>query len=95
MRGLLARKQLTGMKLAEQTTMPTLSTLPTPSTTGCAARIEWTGERIADLCDGTLDMSYAPMLVAYLLGWMDLCTADERRQYNELARRVSELREAA
>jgi len=71
--------------------MPTLSTLQTPATTDCAARIEWAGERIADLCDGTLDKSYVAMVWNYVVGWMDIATEDERRQYAALARRVQEL----
>jgi hypothetical protein len=71
--------------------MPTLDTLQTPATTDCAARIEWAGERIADLCDGTLGASYAAMVWNYVVGWMDLCTEDERRQYGALAHRVQDL----
>jgi hypothetical protein len=71
--------------------MPTLDTLQTPTSSDPVARIEWTGERIADLCDGTLSKSYAAMVWNYLAGWMDLATEDERRQYAALALRVQDL----
>jgi len=71
--------------------MATLETLTTPTGTTAAERIEWAGERIADLAEGKLTKSEASIVWNYLVGWSDLCSEDERRQYLALARSVQEL----
>ena len=75
--------------------MQTLSALQTPSATDCATRIEWAGERIADLAEGILTRETAVLIVSLITGWTDLCADDERRQYRELARMMQDMIEAA
>lgn len=57
-------------------------------------RIEWAGERYADLAEGKLAREEAGLLWAIVVGWADLATDDERRQYLTLARQLSELQES-
>ena len=73
----------------------TLDSIQTPETTDCATRIEWAGERLADLADGTLPMDAAHILVAYLMGWADISTEDEMRQYFTIAGRIDAMARAA
>jgi len=70
-----------------------------PATQSVTDRIEWAGERFADLAEGKLSIAEADFVVAYVYGWSDLCDVDSKRQYREMARNISELlssiREAA
>lgn len=51
-----------------------------------ATRIEWAGERYADLAEGILPPEIAPLLWNIVVGWMDLCDDEDRRQYKGMAK---------
>ena len=65
-----------------------LDSIQTPTSSDCATRVAWAGECIADLCDGTLPIEAAAIVWNYIVGWMDLCTEEERGWYGALASRV-------
>ena len=62
---------------------PTDNSLPT--------RIEWAGERIADISEGLLSADVGWFVWNLIVGWSDLATTEERRQYLAVARVVEEL----
>ncbi len=62
-----------------------------PATQSVADRIEWAGERIADVAEGLLSGDAGWFVWATIVGWGDLCTADERRQYIDLSGRIAEM----
>jgi hypothetical protein len=75
--------------------MTTLETLTTPASSSPAVRIEWTGERIADMSEGLLSRDTAILIVALVMGWADLGSEHERNQYRSLAGQMQSLVDAA
>jgi hypothetical protein len=73
----------------------TLETLATPTSSDPAVRIEWAGERLADMAEGSLDRDTAILIVTLVLGWADLGTEHERNQYRALAGQLQSLLDAA
>jgi hypothetical protein len=57
------------------------------------SRLAWAGDRMWDLSEGIIPPEECGILWALIVGWADLCTADERRQYLDFARLVQELQE--
>lgn len=49
-------------------------------------RIEWAGERYADLCEGEIESEAGWFIWGLLVGWCDVATPDEKRQYEQLAK---------
>lgn len=68
--------------------------LAMPTDTTCATRIEWAGERHADLVEGLLPNEAGWFIWATIVGWADLCRASERRQYLAMAKNFAELLQA-
>jgi hypothetical protein len=62
-----------------------------PTDNSLAARIEWAGERIADISEGLLSADVGWFVWNLIVGWSDLATSEERRQYLAVARVVEEL----
>jgi hypothetical protein len=54
-------------------------------------RISWAGERMWDFAEGKISCSALAVLEQLLLGWADLATEEERRQYRGLSRQVRAL----
>jgi hypothetical protein len=75
--------------------MTQLETLQTPTNSDTAVRIEWAGNRIADLAEGLLSRDTAILIVTLVLGWADLGTEHERNQYRTLAGQMQSLLDAA
>jgi len=57
-------------------------------------RVDWAGERLWDYAEGKISRGALQMLEQLLLGWGDLATDEERRQYRGLGRQVRALLEA-
>jgi hypothetical protein len=62
-----------------------------PMDNSLPARIEWAGERIADISEGLLSADEGWFVWNMVVGWSDLATSEERRQYLAVARVVEEL----
>ena len=62
-----------------------------PSDSSLATRIAWAGERIADLAEGLLSADVGWFVWNIVVGWSDLATTEEKRQYLAIARVVGEL----
>jgi hypothetical protein len=71
--------------------MTTLANLELPTTASATDRIYWAGERIADLADGAIDSATGWLVWNVVVGWTDLCSEDERRQYRALALQIATL----
>lgn len=54
-------------------------------------RVEWAGERYADLCEGLLERDMGWFIWGVIVGWSDVGTADEKRQYRELGKNFEQL----
>jgi hypothetical protein len=65
--------------------------LELPRDDSVTTRIEWAGERIADLSEGLLSMDLGWFVWNIIVGWSDLATTDEKRQYLAVSRLVAEL----
>lgn len=74
--------------------MTNLFEMPMPAQ-NVTDRIEWAGERLADVAEGLLSGEAGWFVWATIVGWGDLCTADERRQYIDFAGRIAEMLQAA
>ena len=55
------------------------------------ARIEWAGERYADLCEGLIPPDVGWFIHQWIIGWTDLCSEEDRRQYRGMAKNFSDL----
>lgn len=62
-----------------------------PSDDSLATRIEWAGERYADLCEGLIPHDVGWFIHQWIIGWTDLCNDEDRRQYRAMARNFSDL----
>jgi hypothetical protein len=62
-----------------------------PKDTSCPTRIEWAGERHADLVEGILTDDAGWFVWATIVGWADLCDSDDRRQYLAMAKNFADL----
>jgi|GEM_PF-1793307 len=65
--------------------------LQMPATENVADRVEWAGERIADVAEGLLGGEHGWLVWNIIVGWADLCFEDDRRQYHALAGQLSTL----
>lgn len=65
--------------------------LELPTTTKPSERIEWSGERFADLAEGIIGVDVGWFIWGIIVGWSDLGTADEKRQYLALAANYEQL----
>ena len=70
--------------------MTNLFDMPMPAQ-HATARVEWAGERIADVAEGLLNAEAGWFVWATIVGWSDLCSEDERRQYLNLSGRIAEM----
>lgn len=59
--------------------------LELPQSSKPSERIEWAGDRYADLCEGLIDTDVGWFVWGAIVGWGDVGTADEKRQYAALA----------
>lgn len=66
--------------------------LELPADNTAATRIEWAGERFADLCEGIMTSEVGWFCWNVIVGWTDLgATADEKTQYLAMAKNFSDL----
>lgn len=68
--------------------MNLLDQLHPPASKDVVARLEWATERMWDLAEGKIDPPVAGLLWALVVGWADLCTPDEARQYLTIAGQI-------
>jgi hypothetical protein len=54
-------------------------------------RIAWAGEVFVDICEGLVTNDVGWYVWQMVVGWSDLCTAEERRQYLTMAGQISDL----
>jgi hypothetical protein len=57
-------------------------------------RLNWATDCMWDIAEGILSPAHAGILWAWIVGWADLATPDERAAYYGLASRVQELQQA-
>ena len=66
--------------------------LELPADETAATRIEWAGERYADLSEGSISDDVGWFIWQYIVGWTDIgATKDERRSYLAMARNFADL----
>ena len=65
--------------------------LELPSDNTVETRLEWAGERYADLCEGLLPDHVGWFIYNVVIGWTDLCTPEEKRQYNAMGGQIADL----
>lgn len=65
--------------------------LELPSDNTVETRLEWAGERFADLAEGILPDDVGWFIYNVVIGWADLCNDNDRRQYVAMAGQISEL----
>ena len=71
--------------------MPRLSDIRLPSSKSLVTRLSWGGDRFNDLCEGALTSEQGWYIWNVIVGWADLATEDERRQYLTLSKCYSDL----
>jgi hypothetical protein len=59
--------------------------LEMPADDRISTRLDWAGERLWDINEGLLPETVGWFVWNVVVGWADLCSADERRQYLALA----------
>lgn len=59
-----------------------------PANQKVETRIEWAGERYSDLCEGIMPADVGWFVWQTVVGWADLGTKDEKRQYLEMAKLI-------
>lgn len=64
--------------------------LELPADNTVETRIAWAGERLWDYHEGLLPKEVGWFVWNAIVGWADLCTADERRQYLAMARELQQ-----
>ena len=70
----------------------TYTDLELPADNSAATRIEWAGERYADLCEGLLTSDVGWFVWNVIVGWTDLgATDDEKTAYLAMAQNFAEL----
>jgi hypothetical protein len=66
--------------------------LELPADNTAATRIEWAGERYADLCEGLLTPDVGWFVWNVIVGWTDLgATNDEKTAYLAMAQNFADL----
>jgi hypothetical protein len=68
-----------------------LMDLELPKDTKCSTRLEWAGERFGDMAEGKLTPEEGWFIWGAIVGWADLATDNERRQYLAMAGQIEEL----
>jgi hypothetical protein len=63
-----------------------LSSIPLPSSTNINIRIAWAGDIFQDLIYGTYNTNEGWYIWNVIIGWTDLCTTEEKRQYLAMAK---------
>lgn len=66
-----------------------------PTSKSPRVRLEWANDRLWDFAEGLLTVEQLALLIQVLLGWTDLATDDERRQYRAIARQAQALLDEA
>jgi hypothetical protein len=69
-------------------TMNLLDQLNPPRSQDVVARLDWATQRMWDLAEGRIEPPVAGLLWALVVGWGDLCDANERRQYLTIAGQI-------
>src|SRR6266705_6440788 len=54
-------------------------------------KIEWANNKIWDFSEGKIDPNEMKMVQAYLSGWMDLASEDERNAYKQMYKHIHSL----
>lgn len=66
--------------------------LELPADNSAATRLEWAGERYADLCEGILPNDVGWFVYNVIVGWTDIgATEDEKRQYLAMSASIADL----
>jgi hypothetical protein len=66
--------------------------LELPADNTAATRIEWAGERYADLCEGLMTPDVGWFVWNVIVGWTDLgATEDEKTAYNAMGQNFADL----
>jgi len=68
----------------------TFSSIPLPASSDANVRIAWAGETFQDLIEGLYTIEQGWYIWNMIVGWTDLCTSDEERQYLAMARIYNE-----
>jgi hypothetical protein len=61
-------------------------TIHLPLSSDINTRIAWAGDMFHNLIEGQLTANEGWYIWNALVGWTDLCSANERRQYEQMAR---------
>jgi len=70
----------------------TYTDLELPADNTAATRIEWAGERYADLCEGLMTPAVGWFVWNVIVGWTDLgATEDEKAAYNAMGKNFADL----
>jgi hypothetical protein len=72
---------------------PLLERFSPPENGTLDQRLEWAGNEVWNLAEGNIDRQSAGLLWAIVVGWCDLASEDERRQYAAVARSIAELQQ--
>jgi hypothetical protein len=62
------------------------STINLPSSPDVNVRIAWAGDAFQDLIEGLYTKEQGWYIWNLIVGWSDLCTSEERRQYLAMSR---------
>lgn len=62
------------------------STISLPQSSDVNTRIAWAGDLFQDLIEGSLTIQQGWYIWNAIVGWSDLCTSEEKRQYSAMAR---------
>lgn len=66
--------------------MSLLDSIDFPSSSNVDVRIAWAGDRFQDLLEGMFTVQQGWFIHTAIMGWADLCTSNERRQYFAMAK---------
>lgn len=70
--------------------MATFSHIPLPASSSTDIRIAWAGDIFQDLISGMYSTEEGWFIYNVIVGWTDLCTENERRQYKQMAKIFTE-----
>lgn len=66
--------------------MSLLDSIVFPPSSNVDVRIAWAGDRFQDLIEGMFTTEQGWLIHTMIVGWTDLCTETERRQYRQMAK---------
>jgi hypothetical protein len=69
--------------------MTSYADIALPTDSKIATRLAWAGERIWDVAEGILSVEAGRYVETVIIGWSDLCSADDKAQYLALATQLN------